>query len=45
MSPGQFAVFHLDLPPGLYALICYVPSDETGLPHAHMGMHQVVTLN
>jgi hypothetical protein len=45
MSPGQFAVFHLDLPPGQYALICYVPSDETGLPHAHMGMHQVVTLN
>jgi hypothetical protein len=45
MSPGQFAVFHLNLPPGPYALICYVPSDETGLPHAHMGMHQVVTLN
>lgn len=45
MSPGQFAVFHLDLPPGQYALACYVPSDETGLPHAHMGMHQMVTLH
>jgi hypothetical protein len=45
MSPGQFAVFHLDLPPGPYALICYVPSDDTGLPHAHMGMHQMVTLH
>jgi hypothetical protein len=45
MSPGQFAVFHLDLPPGQYALTCYVPSDETGLAHAHMGMHQMVTLH
>jgi hypothetical protein len=45
MSPGQFAVFHLDLPPGPYALACYVPSDETGLPHAYMGMHQTVTLH
>jgi hypothetical protein len=45
MSPGQFAVFHLDLPPGQYALACYVPSDETGLAHAHMGMHQMVTLH
>jgi len=45
MSPGQFAVFHLDLPPGRYALACYVPSDETGRAHAHMGMHQMVTLN
>ena len=45
MSPGQFAVFHLNLPPGRYALACYVPSDETGLAHAHMGMHQMVTLH
>jgi hypothetical protein len=45
MSPGQFAVFQLNLPPGQYALACYVPSDETGLAHAHMGMHQIVTLH
>lgn len=45
MSPGQFAVFHLNLPPGPYALACYVPSDESGLPHAYMGMHQTVTLH
>lgn len=45
MSPGQFAVFHLNLPPGSYALACYVPSDETGRAHAHMGMHQMVTLH
>ncbi len=45
MSPGQFAVFHLDLPPGLYALVCLVPDDVTGIAHSHMGMHQVVTLH
>jgi hypothetical protein len=45
MSPGQFAVFHMNLPPGRYALACYVPSDETGLAHAHMGMHQMVSLH
>jgi hypothetical protein len=45
MSPGQFAILHLDLPPGLYALVCLVPDDVTGLAHSHMGMHQVVTLH
>lgn len=45
MSPGQIAVFHMNLPPGQYALACYVPSDETGIAHAHMGMHQMVTLH
>lgn len=45
MSPGRFAILHLDLPPGLYALVCLVPSDDTGLPHSHMGMHQVMTLH
>lgn len=45
MSPGQFAILHLDLPPGLYALVCLVPDDVIGLPHSHMGMHQVVTLH
>lgn len=45
MSPGQFAIFHVDLPPGLYALVCLVPDDVSGLAHSHMGMHQVVTLN
>jgi hypothetical protein len=41
MSPGRYAVLRLDMPPGSYALICYVPSDESGLPHGYTGMHQV----
>jgi hypothetical protein len=45
MSPGQFAVFHLDLPPGHYALVCLVPDDVTGIAHSHMGMHQVIDLH
>lgn len=45
MSPGQFAVLHLNLPPGHYALVCLVPDDENGLPHSHMGMHQVMDLS
>jgi hypothetical protein len=45
ISPNQFAVIHIDLPPGTYALICYVPSDEVGLPHGWIGMHEIVTLN
>lgn len=44
MSPDRFAVIHIDLPPGDYALICLVPSDESGIPHAYIGMHKVVTL-
>ncbi len=46
MSPGRWAIVHIDLPPGPYALICYVPSDEApGLAHAREGMHMVVTLH
>jgi hypothetical protein len=45
ISPGQFAVIHIDYPVGQYALICYVPDDENGLPHGWEGMHQVVQLH
>lgn len=44
LSPGRWAIVHIDLPPGQYGLICFVPSDETGIAHGHMGMHQVMTL-
>jgi hypothetical protein len=44
MSPGRSGIVHLNLPPGPYALVCYVPSDESGLPHAYIGMHQIITL-
>lgn len=44
LSPGRWAIMHLNLAPGPYALICYVPSDETGIAHGWDGMHQIVTL-
>jgi hypothetical protein len=45
MSPGRIAFLHMDLPAGDYALICFVPSDESGLPHGYIGMHQVESLS
>ncbi|GAA1990413.1 hypothetical protein [Kitasatospora viridis] len=46
ISPGHDAVIHIDkLPPGDYVLLCFVPDDQTGLPHAFEGMHKVVHLH
>ncbi|GIG62047.1 hypothetical protein Lfu02_64190 [Longispora fulva] len=45
MSPGQTAYIHINLPVGAYALLCLVPDDADGMPHAYMGMHKVVDLS
>jgi hypothetical protein len=45
MSPGRYAVLHLDTPDGLYAMLCQVPDDMTGIAHSHLGMHQIVTMH
>jgi hypothetical protein len=45
LSPGRWAIMHLDLPPGPYALTDFVPSNEPpGWPHTYIGMHKVITL-
>jgi len=44
LSPGHQLDLTYDLPPGTYVLACFVADDVTGMPHAFMGMHQVVTL-
>ena len=44
VSPGHAMVLHLLLPPGRYALMCFFPDPETGMPHAFMGMVRMVTL-
>jgi len=36
--------FHYNLPRGQYLLSCWWPSDETGMPHATMGMYRMVNL-
>lgn len=45
MDPGRVAYvrFHR-LPTGRYALLCFVPDDETGLPHVVEGMHRVLRM-
>lgn len=45
VSPGGWAIVHIDLPPGPYAMICYIPDDTSGIPHAYEGMHQMITLS
>ena len=43
-SPGRQAQFTYRLPAGTYVMLCFVADDRTGIPHAIMGMHKVVTL-
>ncbi len=45
LSPGNELVMSYALPKGTYVLLCFVADDETGMPHALMGMHKVVTLS
>jgi hypothetical protein len=45
LSPGtQEIVSSPNLTPGTYVLVCFVADDVTGMPHALMGMHLVVTI-
>jgi hypothetical protein len=44
-SPGRYAVVQIGFAEaGDYALVCYVPSDETGIPHTLEGMHLMTRL-
>ncbi len=45
LSPGKQAELSYKLPPGTYALLCFIADDKTGMPHVAMGMHKVVTLS
>jgi hypothetical protein len=44
VSPGRSIQVSYDLPAGTYVLLCFVADDVTGMPHALMGMHKVITL-
>jgi hypothetical protein len=44
LSPGRHADISYRLPAGTYMLACFIADDQTGMPHAVMGMHKVVTL-
>ena len=45
ISPYRTETFHYDLPAGKYLVMCFWPDDETGMPHAYMGMWHFVTLS
>ncbi len=45
VSPGRSLQLTYDLPAGTYVLLCFVADDQTGMPHAMMGMHKVVVLH
>jgi hypothetical protein len=44
MSPGRIQLLRFDPKGGLYALQCFVPDDQSGIPHAFLGMHKVMRL-
>lgn len=44
ISGGTQMLFHYNLPRGRYAMLCFWPSDETGMPHAMMGMYRLINL-
>jgi hypothetical protein len=44
ISPGKSLQLSYSLPRGTYVLLCFVADDKTGMPHALMGMHEVVVL-
>jgi hypothetical protein len=46
ISPqGTVEIETRGLPAGTYVLLCFIPDDTTGIPHAFEGMHKVVTLH
>jgi hypothetical protein len=45
LSPGRTLQLTYDLPAGTYVLLCFIADDQTGMPHAVMGMHKVVVIH
>ncbi len=44
MSGGNRNWYEIDLEPGYYVALCFIPDPETGAPHALMGMYEVFTV-
>lgn len=45
ISPYHGEVFRTHLPAGKYVILCFWPDDETGMPHAFMGMWKLLRLH
>ena len=44
ISMGAAEWIATDLEPGTYVLVCFAPDIESGMPHAYLGMYDVVTV-
>jgi hypothetical protein len=44
LAAGKKGWIELDLTPGNYALICFIPDTQTGQPHAYLGMLRGTTV-
>jgi hypothetical protein len=44
ISMGSTEWIATDLEPGTYVLVCFVPDIESGMPHAYLGMYDIVTV-
>jgi hypothetical protein len=44
LSSGQTAWIELTLDPGTYIALCFIPDQETGMPHIAMGMYEIFTV-
>jgi hypothetical protein len=45
LSPYRGETFHYSLPRGKYLIACFWPDDDTGMPHAFMGMWKLIWLS
>jgi uncharacterized cupredoxin-like copper-binding protein len=44
MAPGQRVSVTVDLPPGDYLALCFIPDTTSGRPHVHLGMWATFTV-
>jgi hypothetical protein len=44
ISPYHHEVMRYNLPAGKYLIACFWPDDDTGMPHAYMGMWKLIWL-
>jgi plastocyanin len=45
IMPGMHASFTVDLPPGTYGVLCFLPDAKDGKPHVAHGMEKQITVS
>ena len=45
LAPGTSSRVRLDLEPGRYALLCFLPDETSGTSHLHQGMAYPFTVS